>query len=203
MSQSEMVKSNNLAVVVLAAGISKRLGSCKQLVNYNGETLLRVTVKKALEISNDVYVVLGYKKDVCEKELENLDVTTVFNENYKKGMGTSISCGIKVTQKFKNSMILLCDQPFMPVSHLKKLCEKIDNNHIISSLSSKGLKKTVPAIFPRAFYDYLIKLDEDFGAKYLLQNEKSIDILLKEEFSLDIDTKEDKEKLLKDSLIVQ
>lgn len=198
-----MVKSNNLAVIVLAAGMSKRLGSCKQLVNYKGETLLRGTVKKALEISNDVHVVLGYKKDVCEKELENLDVTTVFNENYKKGMGTSISSGIKATQKFKNSMILLCDQPFMPVSHLKKLCEKIDNNHIISSLSSKSLKKTVPAIFPRAFYDSLIKLDEDFGAKYLLQNEKSIDILLKEEFSLDIDTKEDKEKLLKDNLIVQ
>ncbi len=191
-----MKNSNDLAVIILAAGMSKRLGSCKQLINYKGETLLKRAVKKALKLSDDVFVVLGYEKDKCEKELKTLNITTIFNKDYEKGMGSSISCGIQHTQNFKNTMILLCDQPFIPLSHLKTLSKKIDNKSIITSLYSNNLKKSVPAIFPNIFYNSLLKLDGDFGAKYLLKDEKTIDIKLEKEFTIDIDTKEDKKLFL-------
>ena len=58
MEEFKMKNSKDLAVVILAAGISSRLGNLtKQLLVYKNETLLKIAVKKALEISKDVFVV--------------------------------------------------------------------------------------------------------------------------------------------------
>ena len=87
-----MQNSKDLAVVILAAGISSRLGNItKQLLVYKNETLLKIAVKKALEISKDVFVVLGHEKEKCKKELKDFDVNIIYNPNYKKGMGSTLA----------------------------------------------------------------------------------------------------------------
>ena len=187
-----MKNSKDLAVVILAAGISSRLGNLtKQLLVYKNETLLKIAVKKALEISKNVFVVLGHEKEKCEKELEDFDVNIIYNPNYKKGMGTTLSLGIKHTKEFNYTMIILCDQPFIPISHFQALKENIQNENIIASLYEKNKSPKVPAIFPKKYYDELLKLDADFGAKEILQKESCINIQLKKDFCIDIDTLED------------
>jgi hypothetical protein len=80
MGKFKMKNSKDLAVVILAAGTSSRLGNItKQLLVYKNETLLKIAVKKALEISKDVFVVLGHEKEKCEKELESFDVNIIYN----------------------------------------------------------------------------------------------------------------------------
>ena len=187
-----MKNSKDLAVVILAAGISSRLGDItKQLLVYKNETLLKIAVKKALEISKDVFVVLGHEKEKCEKELEDFDVNIIYNSNYKKGMGSTLSLGIKHTKEFNYTMVMLCDQPFIPISHFQVLKENIQNENIIASLYEKNKSAKVPAIFPKKYYDELLKLDADFGAKEILQKESCINIQLKKDFCIDIDTLED------------
>lgn len=192
MERFKMQNSKDLAVVILAAGISSRLGNItKQLLVYKNETLLKIAVKKALEISKDVFVVLGYEKEKCKKELEDFDVNIIYNSNYKKGMGSTLSLGIKHTKEFNYTMIILCDQPFIPISHFQALKENIQNENIIASLYEKNKSAKVPAIFPKKYYDELLKLDADFGAKEILQKESCINIQLKKDFCIDIDTLED------------
>lgn len=187
-----MKNSKDLAVVILAAGISSRLGNLtKQLLVYKNETLLKIAVKKALEISKNVFVVLGHEKEKCEKELEDFDVNIIYNSNYKKGMGSTLSLGIKHTKEFNYTMVMLCDQPFIPISHFQVLKENIQNENIIASLYEKNKSAKVPAIFPKKYYDELLKLDADFGAKEILQKESCINIQLKKDFCIDIDTLED------------
>lgn len=187
-----MKNSKDLAVVILAAGTSSRLGNLtKQLLVYKNETLLKIAVKKALEISKNVFVVLGHEKEKCKKELEDFDVNIIYNPNYKKGMGTTLSLGIKHTKEFNYTMIILCDQPFIPISHFQALKENIQNENIIASLYEKNKSAKVPAIFPKKYYDELLKLDADFGAKEILQKESCINIQLKKDFCIDIDTLED------------
>ena len=187
-----MKNSKDLAVVILAAGISSRLGNItKQLLVYKNETLLKIVVKKALEISKNVFVVLGHEKEKCEKELEDFDVNIIYNSNYKKGMGSTLSLGIKHTKEFNYTMVMLCDQPFIPISHFQALKENIQNENIIASLYEKNKSAKVPAIFPKKYYDELLKLDADFGAKEILQKESCINIQLKKDFCIDIDTLED------------
>ena len=187
-----MKNSKDLAVVILAAGISSRLGNItKQLLVYKNETLLKIVVKKALEISKNVFVVLGHEKGKCEKELEDFDVNIIYNSNYKKGMGSTLSLGIKHTKEFNYTMVMLCDQPFIPISHFQALKKNIQNENIIASLYEKNKSAKVPAIFPKKYYDELLKLDADFGAKEILQKESCINIQLKKDFCIDIDTLED------------
>lgn len=193
-----MQKSNNLAVLILAAGKSSRLGVItKQLLKYKDESFLKIAVKKALEISSNVYVVLGHNSEKCQKELAQFDINILYNKDYEKGLGSSLSFGISSTSKFENTLVLLCDQPFIPLSHLEKLKNSIDNKTIISSFYKHTNKSTVPAIFPKKYYAEVEKLNEDFGAKHLLQNSQTINIELEKEFAVDIDTKEDIEKYLK------
>lgn len=191
-----MQNSKDLAVVILAAGTSSRLGEItKQLLVYKDETLLKIAVKKALEISKDVFVVLGHEKEKCEKELEDFDVNILYNPNYKKGMGSTLSLGIKHTKEFNHTMVMLCDQPFIPLSHFQSLKKNIQNENIIASLYGENKKSKVPAIFPKKYYDELLKLDADFGAKEILQKESCINIQLEKDFCMDIDTINDIEFL--------
>ena len=191
-----MQNSKDLAVVILAAGISSRLGDItKQLLVYKNETLLKIAVKKALEISKDVFVVLGHEKEKCKKELEDFDVNIIYNPNYKKGMGSTLSLGIEHTKEFDHTMVMLCDQPFIPILHFQALKENIQNENIIASLYEKNKSPKVPAIFPKKYYDELLKLDADFGAKEILQKESCINIQLEKDFCMDIDTINDIEFL--------
>lgn len=185
------MKENELAVLILAAGSSSRLGQTKQLLEYEGVSLLEIAVKKALSLTKNVYVVLGDKKLCCEKILESYKVNILFNKDYKDGMGTSISYGIKALSEFDNTLIMLCDQPFIPLTHFKNLVKNKNKEKIVSSLNIDNLKKSVPSIFPKKYYKQLEELNKDFGAKYILQKQETIDIELEKRYSADIDTMED------------
>ncbi len=190
------MKENQLAVLILAAGSSSRLGYAKQLLEYKGETLLQIAVKKALSLTKNVYIVLGHERQRCEKNLENYKVNTLFNKEYKDGMGTSISFGIKALNEFEYSMIMLCDQPFIPLIHFENLVKNKNKEKIITSLNLSNSKKSVPAIFPKKYYKQLEELNKDFGARYLLQTQETIDLGLEKEFYVDIDTIEDLKLLI-------
>lgn len=187
-----MKNKEELAIIILAAGKSSRLGSItKQLLKYNGVTLLKRACNKALEITENVFVVLGCEKEACEKEIKELNVNILFNENYEKGIGSSISYGIKHTNNYKNTLIMLCDQPFITKKHLINLKNHINNETIIATKYDHANSSTVPAIFPDKYYNKLLKLNEDKGAKAIIKKEQCINIKLEKSKSIDIDTNED------------
>ncbi len=181
--------ADNLAIVLLAAGSSSRLGQPKQLLQFHGESLLQNSVKKALTISGHLYVVLGHEREACEKELEGFALTPIYNKEYHRGMGSSLSFGIEHTRKFDNTMIMLCDQPLIPTSHYRSLRDRHTGERITASLYDTS--PAVPAIFPKRFYAQLLKLHADKGARSLLQAENCDVVTLPKAFSLDIDNGQD------------
>ena len=187
--------NKDLAILILAAGESKRLGDItKQLINFNNESFIRNSVKKALNISKNVFVVLGHKNNQCEEEIKDLPVNIIYNEDYKKGIGSSISFGISHTINYSHTLILLCDQPFIPISHYINLKNSIENNKIIASYYNDTL--AVPAIFPKNIYPELLELKEDKGAKMILNKYNPLLIKLSKDLALDIDSKSDIKKHL-------
>ena len=189
-----MEKYNNLAILILAAGTSNRLGQAKQLVKYQKKTLLENACINALKISENIFVVLGSRQNECKETIKNLNVNVISNKEYKEGLSSSIKAGILELLSFKKVLIMLCDQPFIPISHLKKLIkESEDNNTIICSLYDN--KIAVPAIFPENKFSLLIKLEGDKGAKDIIKNNEHKYIVLDNKFSLDIDEESDLKKL--------
>ncbi|WP_024955703.1 nucleotidyltransferase family protein [Sulfurospirillum arcachonense] len=194
-----MQKSKIIAVIILAAGSSSRMnGESKQLLEYQNKTLLENSVKKALEISENVFVVLGSSAQDCREVIKSYNVTIVHNKHYKEGIGSSIACGIDATKTFPHSLIMLCDQPFILNEHysnLVKLSYENKQNIIASKYSnSKGFK--VPAIFPQIYYKELAKLNSDKGAKEILNSNKCLYVNIDSSLCVDIDTPSDASKYL-------
>lgn len=189
-----MEKSNSLAVLILAAGSSSRLGQAKQLVSYKDKTLLEHACETALNISSNVFVVLGASKNECLVKINDLKVNTIINNEYKTGLSSSIRIGIEKLFVYDEVLIMLCDQPFIPKKHFQKLVRKsLNNSKIICSLYNTKL--SVPAIFPKKHFNLLLSLSGDKGAKKIIENNEYISIELEDIHSFDIDTNEDLEKL--------
>lgn len=187
---------NDLAILILAAGSSSRLGRPKQLVTYHDETLLRRSAKQALELSPNVFVVLGHEYEACFTALKGLHVNALFHENYAKGMGSSIAFGISHTASFEHTLIMLCDQPLIPLEHYRSLLNVTCKDCMVASSYQPKERLAVPAIFPKSSYAVLMELDGDKGAQTLLRDEKCLHVTLKHEYTIDIDTEEDIQKYL-------
>jgi len=189
----------DFAIIILAAGSSARLGHPKQLVVFENESLLKRSVQQALQLSSHVFVVLGHEHQACMSAISDLPVQILFNQNYAKGMGNSLSFGISHTVSFSQTLIMLCDQPFIPLSHYQALLDVTCKDLIVASLYELEQKKAVPALFPQKYYMDLMKLDADKGAQALLKEEKCLHVTLESMYTIDIDTPEDVEKHLRKS----
>src|SRR5690242_8005306 len=100
--------------VILAAGSSRRLGQPKQLIEFRGETLVHRMVRAGKEAGCDpVIVVTGAFHESITASVADLHSLVVRNENWARGIGSSIRVGVaQLTAHDLNVIILLtCDQP--------------------------------------------------------------------------------------------
>lgn len=161
-----MGKSINLAVLILAAGTSSRLGEPKQLLNLKGKSLINIAIEKALELTSNVTVVLGHKNDEVKKEIENKNINIIINPNYEDGMGNTIAFGVSNIKEEK-VLIMLCDQPLIPIEHYENLIKLSNENKDKIICSQYKNQHAVPTIFPKKYFEELKKLKGNKGAKQL------------------------------------
>src|SRR5262249_23324500 len=83
------------AVVVLAAGASRRLGQPKQLVCWRGRPLVHHAVEAALEARvGPVTVVVGAREAEVRAALDGLDVNILAHPGWSEGLGSSIRTAV-------------------------------------------------------------------------------------------------------------
>lgn len=194
----------NIAILVLAAGASSRMGTPKQLLPWNGANLLDSVIENALVFSPDhVVVVLGANaKEIQAHSIHNKGVQFVFHKNWNLGLGSSIAHGVdfiqEIGQNTKAILILLGDQPLIDPEYLGKMIKAHESSGkgIIATEYDKGVG--VPAIFARSYFSNLAQLNKDIGAKQIIKNFKNDTFLLGPSGkTIDIDTLEDYQKLIK------
>lgn len=88
-----------MEAVVLAAGLSSRMGRNKLLLPFGGHTVLSQVVMKASLFCTRIIVVTGYQSRLIEESIANQKVDFVFNPDYRKGQRTSLLLGIKSTSE--------------------------------------------------------------------------------------------------------
>ena len=90
-----MSLKESYGVLILAAGASTRLGHPKQLLDFNGLSLLEHSLKVALASqAQHVLVVLGAHSEKIKNETDFSNAQVVINNEWKEGMASSIRCGI-------------------------------------------------------------------------------------------------------------
>src|SRR5437868_14169899 len=92
-----IMSAQPVGLIVLAAGASSRMGTPKQLLRYDGETLLRRAVRVALGARcRPAVVVLGAQAEALRGEVVGAQV--VINEEWAEGMASSLRCGLRALE---------------------------------------------------------------------------------------------------------
>lgn len=196
-----MPSQRKIGLIILAAGSSSRMnGQPKQLLEYAGKTLLRRAVESAVNANFEkIVVVLGLESDPFVKEIEDLPVVSIINENTKLGISSSIKVGLSTIAEIDLDavLIMLCDQPLITAMILQNIIEL--HFQTGKSIVACRYENTfgVPALFARELFPELMNLSADEGAKKIIKKHlEKADFLDAPEAGLDIDTIEDYHKLL-------
>ena len=153
------------AAVILAAGTSRRLGRPKQLVELDGEPLVRRIARIALTACDPVAVVSGAVP--LDGPLSGLPVEIVENVFWTEGIASSIRAGIAWAEPADAAVLLTCDQVLLDTAHLRALLHASGDGRLAASRYAGILG--IPAVFPRAFFPVLLALSGDRGAQPLLE----------------------------------
>lgn len=103
-----------IGAIVLAAGLSTRMGQPKMLLPWGEETIIRHVCKEiVVSGAHHVVVVTGAEREAVERAVAGLPVETVFNPDYTEGeMLSSLQVGLRTLKGIADAcLIVLGDQP--------------------------------------------------------------------------------------------
>lgn len=185
------------AIVILAAGASRRLGSPKQLLPWGSSSLLQDRLAMCRELNLPLWLTLGANAEACWAALDDrCDLRRIDVADHADGLSGSIRAAVAVAQtqpSIARLLILPLDQYRVDAGWLRELlalAERWPQSMIASCCA--GLRGA-PAVFPRAYFSALASLQGDAGARRLLRETKPPQVidLQREHCPGDLDTIDD------------
>jgi molybdenum cofactor cytidylyltransferase len=164
--------NRKIAAIILAAGRSTRMGGPnKLLAELGGKKLVRIVAEQALASqASDVIVVTGHQAAEVEKALQGLKVKFVRNPDFAAGLASSVKTGIAaVPGNADGAVVCLGDMPLIDSHLIDRLIEAFapDRGNLIVVPVSDG-RRGNPVLWSRRFFDELMALDGDIGARHLI-----------------------------------
>lgn len=192
-----------IAGIVLAAGSSSRLGRPKQLLQFQGEPLLRVTLRRVLASALDeVFVVIGQDATEIASAISDLPVRIVLNPDAAVGQSTSVLAGLAaVTPSHPVAvMFLLGDQPEVDPALIDALIARWHESGgaVVAPQYSDGVGN--PVLFDHRVLPEFTALRGDTGARTVvrahLERGDAMLVPVEAPAPQDVDTEEDYATLL-------
>ena len=195
------MNKNEITGVILAAGNSTRFGSNKCLKKLpNGHEIglqAALNLRKHLE---QVICVIPSQNPEIKYLFENAGFVTIENPlSQQEGMSSSIKIAIEETKSSKGWLMCLADMPnIKPSSYKKIIAELIQSDGIV--IPSVNLKQGNPVGISACFYEQLMAIQGDVGARKIFKNnQSSIQTVEVNDLGIlqDIDTRSDYLKYIK------
>lgn len=187
-----------IAAVVLAAGLARRMGRQKLLLQLQGKPVVRWAVERILPHVEDVVVVTGADDAAIRQALSDLPVRFAVNPRPQDGQGTSIAVGVGALKPWtRGAMIALGDQPRIPDAVVRTLLEAFQTSgKAIVAPVYRGVQGT-PVVFSSEIFSELRTLGGDSGARAVVaaRPERVERISIDLAMPPDVDTPEDYAKL--------
>ena len=173
------LKHPKITGILLAAGLSTRMGRPKQLLPFGTSTIIETVIDNMVSSNfDDVRVVLGHCSQDIEKQIEYLGVQTAFNSKYRDGMLSSAKAGIKsicFTNTLTNSSektnntnrdafsLMLVDQPFITTELINLTIDGYIESKKGITIPSYNFQRGHPVIFHNKYAKEIVTLDNESG----------------------------------------
>jgi molybdenum cofactor cytidylyltransferase len=157
--------------IVLAAGLSRRLGRPKQLEVVAGRPLVAHVVATALASSLDyVLVVVGAEADEIRSALTSEPVTVVENPAYATGQASSVVAGVRAARHLRADAVvmLLADQPGVQFSAIDALVAARQAGARLG-IARYGDQQGHPVLFGNELFGDLLSLTGDTGGREIVR----------------------------------
>lgn len=189
-------------LLILAAGQSKRLGSSKQLLHYEGQGLLnRLIGIVKTSMAAPLTLVLGAAAETIHDQLTDKELDIVIHPAWQEGMASSLRAGLQhligTHPETDGVLVLVCDQPFVTTEHIRALFTLQEQTRKPVAASCYAGVSGTPALFHSSVFPGLLALAGDTGARKLIKAmENDVALLNFEKGLVDIDTIEDYHNLI-------
>jgi molybdenum cofactor cytidylyltransferase len=188
-----------IAAVVLAAGLSRRMGQAKLLMPVGGRAIVRYVVESVLAGGVDlVWVVTGPDVEPIETALAGLEVQIAVNPAPEEGQASSLRAGIAALPASVDAVLIaLGDQPSLAPSIIPALlaARRTSPKLIVAPRYRDGQGN--PVLFKREIFPELLRLTGDQGARPIIQKEPARVEWVELDLPMppDVDTLDDYEKI--------
>lgn len=196
----ETTRSTKTGAVVLAAGMSTRMGELKQSLRLGERTLLGQTLENFRSARVDeIVLVLGFAADAIVRQIAVEGVKVVINQQYREGMGSSLRVGLAALAPDINAaLIVLADQPFVRPATVDQLIDRyIESGAQIAIPTYRGFRGN-PVLLDRSVFAEVMALTGDIGCRAIFgdHTEGIVKVPVDDVgVLLDIDNKDDFERL--------
>jgi molybdenum cofactor cytidylyltransferase len=179
--------------LVLAAGGSRRLGQPKQLLPFDGDTLLGRVVTTARGCRFDqLLVALGGSAAEVQRCVDLAGAEVVVNGDFGSGCASSIAAALgRVDPRADVLVLLLGDQPGVTSATVQALLDGMGTGVIAACAYANG--RGHPLAFGRATFDELRALHGDKAVWKLLAGraDEVIDVPVRGPVPRGVDTRDD------------
>lgn len=160
-----------VCAIVLAAGESKRMGSPKMLLPYNGKTVIEQVIDNVLSsgIRNPV-IVLGSDHEEIAKVIKGYPVSQCYNEKYRNGMLSSVQCGLASLPDHSGAVLIIPgDQPMIDAAQMKRVMKVWHESGKGIVMPAHNGKRGHPLIVDMKYMREVMSLPESKGLRALAE----------------------------------
>jgi molybdenum cofactor cytidylyltransferase len=185
-----------IALMVLAAGQSSRMGVPKLLLPLGNRTVIAHVVGAALASRlRPVVVVLGHEADRLRAALPPGDLVVVENPAFATGLATSLGAGlVALPGDLTGVVVALADQPLLTSAHLDRMADAAETSGVPIVAASYGGRRGNPVYFSRAYFPELLAVTGDEGGRTVIARHADDVVLCElgdEGAGVDVDTPSD------------
>ncbi|MCE2396474.1 nucleotidyltransferase family protein [Candidatus Poribacteria bacterium] len=151
--------------IILAAGLSTRMGESKQLLPFGDSTIIETVIDNLLGSKlNEVIVVVGHEAEKVQAHIQHKPVKIAFNPDYQEGMLTSAQCGVRSISASADAFAMtLVDLPLITPDLVNLVIDTYVQAESGIAVPSYNYRRGHPVIFHRRYAADLLALDEDSG----------------------------------------
>ena len=159
-----------ICAMVLAAGLSRRMGVQKLLLPFGGKTVIAHIVDQIIESTVDeTYVVVGHEGERVSRELSDRRISIVVNSEYESGMLSSVRCGlIALPQECRAVLVALGDQPSLTTKLLDQMVRSFKETEKKILVPIHNGRRGHPVMFSLGYRDEILTRYDDVGLRGLL-----------------------------------